>query len=202
MSCCFGNSTLIGACAHLRTFKRQGDFLGIIKIKGVQAMNWRIEEREDFEVFGIERIFRNDETEKVPDFWTEQKNNGEYERLCQAAGAKRGADGKHCVNAVCGYCEPSGEVFPYMLCAVKKPDSNTGGFKTACIPKAAWAVFRSEKTDCQGGEIPRLFNRAHSEWLPTSGYVKAHGPDMEVYYTAGDGKHFEEVWIPVKKAGA
>ena len=28
-----------------------------IKIKGVQKMNWRIEKKEAFEVFGIERIF-------------------------------------------------------------------------------------------------------------------------------------------------
>jgi AraC family transcriptional regulator len=171
-----------------------------IKIKGVQAMNWRIEEREAFEVFGIDRIFGNDETEKVPQFWDEIIENGEHERLYQAAGAKRGGDGKHCVNAVCGYCEPGENVFPYMICALKKPDSNTNGFKTAQIPETIWAVFRSDKTDSIGVEIPVLFNRAYSEWLPSSSYNKALGPDMEIYYTAEDGKHFEEVWIPVKRA--
>jgi AraC family transcriptional regulator len=28
-----------------------------IKIKGVQEMNWRIEQKEEFEIFGIERVF-------------------------------------------------------------------------------------------------------------------------------------------------
>ena len=162
-------------------------------------MNWRIEEKEAFEVFGIERVFGNDETNKVPAFWDECRQNGSYEELYKAAGAKRGEDGKHCINAICGYCEPGGDTFPYMICALKKPDSNTDEFKVALIPKTTWAVFRSDKTDHIGVEIPVLFNRAYSEWLPSSGYDKAVGPDMEIYYTTWDGKHFEEVWIPVRK---
>jgi AraC family transcriptional regulator len=170
-----------------------------IKIEGVQAMNWRIEEREAFEVFGIERIFKNKESDKVPDFWTELKNNGEYDRLYKAAGTKRGEDGKHCINAVCGYSEPGDDSFPYMICALKKVDSETSDFRVAQIPKTTWTVFRSKKSDYMGTEIPELFRRAYSEWLPSSGYDKAIGPDMEIYFTDADGKFFEEVWIPVKK---
>ena len=178
-----------------------------IKIQGVQEMNWRIEEREAFEVFGIEKIFKNNETNQVPDFWTECHQNGSFERLFDAAGGMRSADGRgyprkdgSCViNAVCGYCEPGDDTFPYMICALTKPDSNTTEFKTAKIPKTTWAVFRSDKTDNIGLEIPSLFNRAYSEWLPSSGYDKSIGPDMEIYYTAFDSKHFEEVWIPVVK---
>ena len=178
-----------------------------IKIEGVQAMNWRIEEKESFEVFGIEKIFDNDETGKVPHFWDECHQNGSYERLFDAAGGVRKSgghgypreDGSCVVNAVCGYCEPGDNSFPYMICAMKDSDSITDGFKIAQIPKTTWAVFRSDKSDYAGLEIPVLFNWAYSEWLPSSGYDKAVGPDMEIYYTAPDGKHFEEVWIPVKK---
>lgn len=179
-----------------------------VKIKGVQAMNWRMEETESFEVFGIERVFKNDETGKVPDFWTECHTNGSYERLFDAAGGKRYPDGHghpredgSCViNAVCGYSEPGDNTFPYMIFALKKPDSKTDGFKIAQVPKTTWAVFRSNETEQIGVEIPVLFNRAYSEWLPSSAYDKANGPDMEIYYTTADGKHFEEVWIPVRKA--
>jgi len=171
-----------------------------IKIKGVQAMNWRIEEKEAFEVFGIERIFKNDENGRVPDLWDESFANGEYERLYQAAGAKKGEDGKHCINAVCGYCESGDDSFPYMLCALKKPGSDITGFRVAQIPKTTWAVFRSGKTDHMGTEILEMYNRAYSEWLPSSGFDKAVGPDMEVYYDAPDGKYFQEVWIPVIKS--
>ncbi|MCL2300218.1 MAG: AraC family transcriptional regulator [Firmicutes bacterium] len=171
-----------------------------INIKGVQAMNWRIEEKQAFEVFGIERVFGNDETALVPKFWDELLENGEYDRLYQAAGAVRGEDGMHCVNAVCGYNEVGGDRFPYMICALKKPGSNTDGFKTAQIPKATWAVFRSEKADHMGIAMKTLFDRAYQEWLPSSGYQWAAAPDMELYYSAPDGKYFEEAWIPVAKA--
>ena len=170
-----------------------------IQIKGVQVMNWRIEEREAFEVFGVERIFGNDETALVPDFWTELRENGECERLYQAAGAKCGEEGRHCIGAVCGYNEVDGDRFPYMICAIKKPDSKTDGFKTAQIPKQTWAVFRSEKSDYMGSAMKDLFDRAYQEWLPSSGYEWVPAPDLEIYYTAEDGKHFEESWIPVIK---
>ena len=170
-----------------------------IKIEGVQAMNWRIEEREAFEVFGIERIFKNDQNDRVPGFWDECFGNGKYERLYKAAGAKNGEDGKHCIGAICGYFESGDDSFPYIICALKKPDSDTEGYRVAQIPKFTWAVFRSDATDHMGTEILKLYNRAHSEWLPSSGYEKAAGPDMEVYYNAPNGKYYQEVWIPVRK---
>ena len=162
-------------------------------------MNWRIEEREAFEVFGIERVFKNDENDKVPGLWDASFENGEYERLRKAAGTNNGEDGKHCINAVCGYFETGHDSFPYMLCALKKPDSDTDGFRIVQIPKTTWAVFRSDKTDHMGTEILKMYNRAYSEWLPSSGYDKAAGPDMEVYYDAPGGNYYQEVWIPVKK---
>jgi len=175
-----------------------------IKIKGVQAMNWRIEQKETFEVFGVERIFNNDETAKVPEFWTECHQNGSYEKLFDAVGGVRNPDGSgeplkdgSCViRAVCGYRNSGEGGFPYMICALKDSDSKTDGFKVAQIPEATWAVFKSEKSNRIGENIPVLFNRAYSEWLPTSGYDKADGPDIEIY-----GIGFEEVWIPVIKKG-
>jgi len=164
-------------------------------------MNWRIEEREAFDVFGIERIFNNDENDKVPGIWDECFENGEYERLYKAAGAMNGEDGKHCIGAVCGYFESDDDSFPYIICTLKKPGADTAGFHTAYIPKFTWAVFRSDVTEHMGTEILNMYNRAHSEWLPSSGYDKAAGPDMEVYYDAPGGKYFQEVWIPVKKNG-
>ncbi|MCL2883886.1 MAG: AraC family transcriptional regulator [Oscillospiraceae bacterium] len=175
-----------------------------IKIEGVRAMNWRMEECGAFEVFGIERVFGNDESGKVPGLWDESFANGAYERLRQAAGAKNGEaprkDGRHGVNAVCGYRDTGGDSFPYMLCALRTSDSDTNGFTVARIPKATWAVFRSDVVEHIGTEIPGLLRRANSEWLPSSGYDRGAGPDMEMYYDAPDGRHFEEVWIPVKKA--
>ncbi|PYI53398.1 GyrI-like domain-containing protein [Paenibacillus flagellatus] len=171
-------------------------------------MNWRIEQREAFEVFGIERNFRFDEAGKIPVFWDECRQNGDYEKLFDAAGGARYPDGRgvpledgsFVIHAVCGYSDLGDNAYPYLICALKKPDHNTTGFKVVQIPKATWAVFRSEKTDRIGTEIPILFKQANSEWLPSSGYDHANGPNMEMYYTAPDGNYFEELWIPVKRA--
>jgi AraC family transcriptional regulator len=161
-------------------------------------MNWRIEEREAFEVFGIERIYRNNEQGKVPQFWTDIEASGECVKLVGAAGGVV-ESGKMRLFAVCGYFEPGENTFPYMICAEKTPDCGTDGYKTARIPKTAWAVFKSDILDRWGVEIPALFNRAYSEWLPSSGYDRAIGPDMELYYKTADGEFYEEVWIPVVK---
>ena len=166
-----------------------------IKIKGVQEMNWRIEQKEEFDIFGIERIFQNDDVGKIPNFWAECQKDGSYERLFDDAGGNRGSKGACVINAICGHVEPNGNEFSYMLFAEKKEGCKPDGYKTAKVPKHTWAVFRvdglKDHADCQ---IPTLFQRAYSEWLPSSGYNKAKGPDMEIY-----GDDFEEVWIPVIK---
>jgi AraC family transcriptional regulator len=164
-----------------------------IKIKGVEEMNWRIEQKEEFEIFGIERIFQNDDVGKIPDFWTECHNNGSYERLFNDAGGNIDHKGYCVINAICGHIEPDVNEFPYMLFAEKKEECKTDGYKTVKIPKHTWAVFRVDNLkDHFPSQIPILFQRAYSEWLPSSGYDKATGPDMEIY-----GDDFEEVWIPV-----
>jgi len=172
-----------------------------IKIQGVQEMNWRIETKEAFEVFGIERIFKNDETGKVPDFWSECYHAKQYHKLVYDAGSDPDNEqsGISVVNAICGHFEPGEETFPYMICAFKNDKSKTDGYKIVQIPKMTWAIFRSEEADNPGKQIPQLFQRAYSEWLPSSGYDKSPGPDMEIYYMANSGKYFEEVWIPVVK---
>lgn len=171
-----------------------------IQIKGVEAMHWRMEERDAFEVFGIERRIGCEDNGAVPAFWTECHRDGSYERIFEAANAKPSAGEPCTVRAVCGYEASDGRTFPYMLCALKNEKSRTEGITVLQIPKATWAVFRSDVSEQIGTAIPVLFSRAYSEWLPSSGYDRAPGPDMELYYSTPDGRYFEEVWIPVRKA--
>ncbi|QHW31264.1 helix-turn-helix domain-containing protein [Paenibacillus rhizovicinus] len=163
-----------------------------IRIKGMQEMNWRIEEREAFEVYGIERIFKQEELGKIADFWDECLQSGRHKQLEVDADA---------LYAIMGYGDAAPNAMPYMICGMKRADSDTKGFTTVQVPKRTWAVFRAEGLSDHSNEhcqIPQLFNRAYSEWLPTSGYDKVDGPDMEVYSGPdATGKCLEEVWIPV-----
>ena len=102
--------------------------------------------------------------------------------------------------AICGYIDDRADEFPYMICCEVKPGCNTDGFKIVQIPKATWAVFRADgMSDHENCKIPELFHRAYSEWLPSSGYDKAPGPDMEIYGNFETKEIYEEVWIPVVK---
>ncbi len=170
-----------------------------IKITGVTKMNFRIEEKEAFEVFGIERVFPKSEAARVSEFWSECHKNGEYERLLNATKKEKVERGNCTIGAVCGYWKDNESDFPYMICATKDEQSEILDFKVAQIPKATWAIFRSDEIDSIGTEIHNLFQRAYSEWLPSSNYVEANGPDIEIYGIAGNGKYYEEVWIPVVK---
>lgn len=65
-----------------------------IQIKGVEAMHWRMEERDAFEVFGIERRIGCEDNGAVPAFWTECHQDGSYERIFEAANAKPSAESR------------------------------------------------------------------------------------------------------------
>jgi AraC family transcriptional regulator len=171
-----------------------------IKIEGVQAMNWRIEDREAFEVVGVERRFQNDESDKISGFWNEKNKDGSLARL-------RNQGKKNDLIGVCGHMDEKSGDFVYMIGLFADENTDTSGFASITAPAATWAVFRSEAfvQNPHGAEIPKLFQRAYQEWLPSSGYDKAEGGDgeiydMEIYGVTDDGKFFEEVWLSVKRA--
>ena len=170
-----------------------------IKIEGVQEMNWRIEKTEAFEVIGIERVCKNNEAFNLSWFWDECFGNGSYDKLAETANGGRcfGDDGQHTVMGLCGYRDTGTDTFPYMLCALKKPGVKMDGYVTAAVPKLTWAVFKSETPNRIGEKIAELYKLAYTEWLPSSSYKKADGPDLELYYTDEHGRNSDEVWIPI-----
>lgn len=153
-------------------------------VKGVQEMNWRIEKKNAFKVYGIETQLPADDLGSASEFW---------DASC-ADGSRAGLPELHALVGVDGKSETE---VPYMICAFLKDDRNPGDYKVREVSAHTWAIFRAEGMPDHGGDackVPELFGRAHGEWLPTSGYERADGPDMEIY---GDG--YEEVWIPVVK---
>ena len=161
-------------------------------------MNFRIEEKEAFAVFGIEKPLGSEISPR--DFWTQVYQSGRYQKLYFDAGAPGNPDvelpGMGVVNAM-GSFEVMGG---YMVFAFVREGSRTEGYKIAQVPRSTWAIFRGRPAKDPGKRVPGLFYRAYKKWLPKSGYARAPGPDMEIYYVAENGKHCDEVWIPVAKA--
>lgn len=72
------------------------------------------------------------------------------------------------------------------------------GFEAYIVPAFTWAAFPGEGICPQA--VQELERRIVTEWLPTSGYEYAAGPDVERYLNP-DPEHGQfEVWIPVTPA--
>ncbi|MBD0380942.1 AraC family transcriptional regulator [Paenibacillus sedimenti] len=178
----------------------------LITIKGVDAMNYRIETKESFEVFGMERVFRSDEGGDAPNtpaqFWQQCHANGEVEKLAANAGdlPRFVSQDSYKVHGICSYKNTGNDTFPYMLCAFKSETSNANGYSTITIPALTWAIFPSEPItwDVFGETIEKLYRRFYTEWLPTSGFEQVDGMELEVYGGKA-GLHSVELWFAVRK---
>lgn len=180
-----------------------------ISIRGDKEMNYRIEEKPAFTVFGISRkinrstVILGDPKDEVGNFWNEIIENGEFRKIEELAQGEatlemswHGENGE----AFSGYDDA---VSPYLIGAFKKDGSiNTQGYLEVNIPAAAWAIFPTEEAPYGSGlmaEYMRETNaRIWSEWLPSSCYEIAELPHLGVFICTDKGEYVE-YWIPVVK---
>lgn len=163
-------------------------------LEGGYIMDYKIIEKESFEVVGLSRIFKYDEAKlKIPQFWGEYCQTGKDKVVCGMYGV--------CIDENMGSDE-----FEYLIAddfnqAKEIPE----GFVTKTIPKQTWAVFA-----CKGAmpkSLQDVNQKIFSEWLPNcKDYEIAAGYNIEMYtdireYPNGnqDENYYSEIWIPVKK---
>ncbi|MCM3781607.1 AraC family transcriptional regulator [Neobacillus mesonae] len=174
----------------------------LISIKGEKAMNYRIETKESFQVFGIEKIFQTNGVDTPAELWKHSHANGEVERLAANAGDLPIFFNQdyYKVHAVCSYKKTEEDTFPYMLCAFKGDSSKTDGYASITIPAQTWAIFSSDPFtwDKFDETIETLYRRFFSEWLPTAGYELVDGMEFEITGSK-DGLNFIELWFAVRK---
>lgn len=177
-----------------------------ISIKGEKEMDYRIETKEAFDVFGMETIasLSGEEGYLSPaGLWQECQQNGEYERLFENSGNLPPFITQDLckIHAVENYEKTKGNTFPYMLCAFVSESSNTSGYKKVHIPAQTYAIFSSEKFKW-GDEFFKILStmqkRFYSEWLPTANYERADAANFEIY--GGTEEYgYIELWFPVIK---
>ncbi len=177
-----------------------------ISIKGEKEMDYRIETKEAFNVFGIEAIcsLKGEEGFLTPGkLWQQCHINGAYERLFSNAGDLPDFTSQDLckLHAVENYRKTEENTFPYMLCAFVSKNSKTNGYKTVHIPAQTYAIFPSEKfkwDDDFFKVLTDLQKRFFSEWLPTAEYERAEGANFEIY--GGTEEYgYIELWYPVVK---
>ncbi len=169
-----------------------------ISIKGVSEMNYRIEEKEPFEIFGLElktTVVNGQCYKDIPEFWSTCGQDGRCQALVQAAGKKVG----ELLDAGVTYSHnPNGDM-SYMLGCMKQDQFVSPEYKTLAIPKQTWAIFQTEwKSDSDDEKLHEVWGRIYSEWFPVASYEHADCDfDMEMYFGNEQTGYNAEIWIPV-----
>lgn len=167
-----------------------------ISVKGDTEMNYRIEQRESFEVFGVKTIIKNREAAlAVPQFWAESRADGAIARIKQAAGVTPETP----IHAALYEC--TDEQYTYLLCMPLSQESCPEEFTTLSIPDGEWAVFTTgEQTyEEMSAAAAKMWKEIFTEWFAMSGYELVQATEMEMHYQTGSGKYIAEIWIPVTK---
>lgn len=135
-----------------------------LSIKGGIEMNYRIEQKEAFEVFGVVDTIQADDQEtafiEVPKFCIKCDENGSVD-LMNALLELSPNTMLHA--ALYNYTEDS---FKYMICQyVTNNMVIPKEYERLSVPALTWAIFPAD--DC---DIPNVWRRIYSEWFPTSGF--------------------------------
>lgn len=160
-----------------------------ITVQGVEKMEYRIEKRDAFRIVGVSAPLGKDMEESfqyVPQLWGRAAADGTIPRLAALMdGEPRG---------MLGVCDGLDSSKYYIAVASSAPAGE--GLEEYTVPAFTWAVFPGKGDTA--ATIQELERRVVTEWLPTSGYEYAEGPDVEVYLDPECTRF--EVWIPVAKA--
>jgi len=186
-----------------------------ITIQGVSEMNYRIVKTKPFNVFGIEtsvttvgeHYFQHG-GKTWEEIWETNFQNGKYAQLVSDVGEEKlpGYDVMFVeemvsVHALMNYKKIDDTTYGYMQCGFVTPESKTDGYTVVDIPEMTWAVFPTgiQSWADIGSAVDEVFRKFYSEWLPTSEYEKADGPEFEMHtqFTLEEGNI--ELWMPVRK---
>lgn len=164
-----------------------------ISIKGDTEMNYRIEQREAFKVFGAYTEISTDQEKafnQVPLFFKRCDEDGTTDTINEHLG--RFHD-DYTISALYDYSETA---FKYMICNYLPKDLLIPSkFSILSVPSSTWVIF--DVPEC---EMQSMWKRIWSEWFPTSEFETIDGIQFEMYYGLAKHKNgFGEIWIPVKK---
>jgi AraC family transcriptional regulator len=166
-----------------------------IALIGDKDMNYRIVEKEAFQVVGklIRVSCRDGENQRrISQFWKESHEQGFIRQLEELS---NNADN----FGICMDFDSAKEELSYMIAIERIEGSLPADWVDKVIPAATWAVF--ESVGAMPNAIQNVWKQIYTEWFPSMGYEHAGGPELEVYPAedAYDDSYRCEVWIPIKK---
>ncbi len=164
-----------------------------ITIKGVEEMKYSIVKRDKMRIVGAKLLLEKNVEEnfkRIPLFWQEVAVSGKLNDVISLMDSNtRGVLGLCC-------CMDNSDQWAYYI-GVETTKEVPEGLEEYIVEPYTWAVFPGEGP--MPTAIQEIEKRAITEWLPTSGYEYADGPDIEVYLNQDPANSQFEVWVPIRK---
>ncbi|MFZ7942907.1 AraC family transcriptional regulator [Neobacillus sp. 19] len=166
-----------------------------VSLKGADPMNYKIVEREGFQVVGVKREFSCVNGENligIPKMWDDANTEGTSDLLIQLNNGE--------IKGLLGVCventDQQSTVIDYWIAAESVGDVPEG-FLTLEIPASKWVVF--EVHGAMPDAIQKVWKQIYSEWFPSNHYKPAGTPELEVYFEGDPGSpnYYSEIWIPL-----
>ena len=172
-----------------------------LTLSGGIPMDYRIEQKEAFVVYGIERMIstaNGNNWMEVPNFWTQIVSDGTLDKLIQSTNLPVLEEGLNLVNAIDCYRTTNNDTIPYMAFAFQTEKSDVEGYTIVDVPSSTWAIFKTElhTREETSNAISSLIKRIYTDWLPTVNYTKVENFELELTYKCKD-KYYSEIWIRV-----
>ncbi|MFD1038384.1 AraC family transcriptional regulator [Virgibacillus byunsanensis] len=167
-----------------------------VNLKGVEPMQYKVVEREGFQVVGVKREFSllNEENLKgIPKMWEDVHQDGTANVLTKLDNGQ--------LKGLLGVCvDQSGTKSKHIeyWIATAHDGTTPDGLTGLEIPASKWAIF--EVHGPMPDAIQKMWKKIFSEWFPSSGYELAVTPELEVYTddNSSSPDYYSEIWIPVK----
>lgn len=166
----------------------------ILSIKGVTAMNYRIEQKDAMKIIGVKNrvsTMNGQQMQEIPKMWDALP----AEKLRQVCSLSKD-------NSLVGLCaDMYNDGFDYWIGTLSE-ENCPPAYEQIEIPPCTWAVFEAVgPMRPLPNAMQEIWGRIFSEWFPNSGYKHASAPEIE-YYPEGDAaspSYKCEIWIPIEK---
>ncbi|WP_152654942.1 AraC family transcriptional regulator [Oceanobacillus sp. CFH 90083] len=179
--------------------KHSGNFISYnrlviqVNLKGEDPMNYKIVDHEAFQIIGVRKQFSlisEQNLTGITEMWQQVLTDGTDELLSQLNNGP--------VKGVIGVCDDKSDQSIDYWIGTAYQDEAPDKFEATEIPASKWAIF--EVHGAMPDAIQKVWKQIFSEWFPSSSYVHAGTPELEVYSDgdASEEDYYSEIWIPVK----
>ncbi|HDR7623157.1 TPA: AraC family transcriptional regulator [Bacillus mycoides] len=187
------------ARSTIRSLKAYSPMTFQLSIQGGNEMNYRIEEKEPFQIIGIQKrvpIVFNGVNKEIASMWKSLTPQS-IQTLKMLSNVNPNGIISASTNFSEGRMEEKGELDHYIGVATTKDCPKQ--FKQLEVAASTWAIF--EAVGPFPDALQNVWGRIYSEWFPSSNYELAEGPEI-LWNESKDvsSPNFRsEIWVPVLK---